>query len=464
MREAFLGFIIVFIELCFLMILSDFSCSYEEVGGEIGQDTTWGPNTTYYVSSNIAVDRVTLIIQEGTVIKFASGLSIQLMFDQSGLDVNGTATSSVVFTSMNDDSHVETITGSSGNPSPGDWDGLSVYQGTGQFDYCLILYGGDGTSGANVSFDHASADSYFRNSRTEYSTNYGIRIDDCSPEFRGSAFANNDGYGVYIDGPTANPDFGYGEGLANNAFESNGEYHLYNNTNRTINTIGGWYGSTMFWLSAFTGKAEHDKVTLIWRSEYEVDNVGFAIYRNETAGEGYTKIAFVISAKDSDKPNDYEFIDEQVQPGHTYYYLEDIDLSGQHKKSYIIHLTPVEETPCSCEPELPSTKLPAQKKREAPPRQDSVFANYPNPCNAETWIPYSLAEPANIAIQIYDVRGHLIRELRLGYRLAGFYLSRVKAAYWDGKDSISQQVGSGIYFYRLSAGSFSAVRKMVVLE
>jgi hypothetical protein len=387
------------------------------------------------------------------------------MSGQTRLDVNGTAASSVVFTSMNDDSQGETITGSNSNPSPGDWDGLIVYEGTGQFDCCLILYGGDGANCANVSFDHASPNSYFRNTRTEYSANYGVRIDGCSPEFRGSTFANNGVYGVYVDGTTANPDFGNGVGLASNTFESNGKYHLYNNTNRTINTIGGWYGSTMFWLSAFAGKAEHDKATLIWRSESEVDNVGFAIYRSESADKGYTKIAFVIGSQDSETPNDHEFVDQQVQPGRTYYYyLEDISLSGERKKSHIIHLTPAEEIPCSCEPELPSIKLPTQSKWEALPRYNSVSANYPNPCNAETWFPYSLAESADVAVQIYDVQGHLIRELRLGYRPAGFYLGRAKAVHWDGRDSIGQRVGSGIYFYRLSAGSFSAVRKMVVSE
>jgi hypothetical protein len=91
--------------------------------------------------------------------------------------------------------------------------------------------------------------------------------------------------------------------------------------------------------------------------------------------------------------------------------------------------------------------------------------NYPNPFNPETWIPYALAEECDMAtIVIYSVLGEEIRRLDLGHRNAGFYTTRDRAAYWDGKNEDGTQVASGVYFYQIKADDFSAVRKMVVLK
>ncbi len=88
--------------------------------------------------------------------------------------------------------------------------------------------------------------------------------------------------------------------------------------------------------------------------------------------------------------------------------------------------------------------------------------NYPNPFNPETWIPYQLAEPSNVVIKIYKSTGELIRTIDLGYKQAGFYNDKLKSAYWDGKDDNGQTVGSGIYFYTIQAGNFTATRKMLL--
>jgi len=58
----------------------------------------------------------------------------------------------------------------------------------------------------------------------------------------------------------------------------------------------------------------------------------------------------------------------------------------------------------------------------------------------------------------------LIRTLNLGYRDAGFHFSRNRAAYWDGLNSVSEMVASGIYFYQMKAGDFSAMRRMVIVK
>ena len=94
--------------------------------------------------------------------------------------------------------------------------------------------------------------------------------------------------------------------------------------------------------------------------------------------------------------------------------------------------------------------------------ETKVLPNYPNPFNPETWIPYQLAEAAHVQIRIYDVVGHLVRELDLGTKLASSYLSKPQAAYWDGGNDMGETVSSGVYFYTLEAGDYRRTRRMII--
>ncbi len=96
------------------------------------------------------------------------------------------------------------------------------------------------------------------------------------------------------------------------------------------------------------------------------------------------------------------------------------------------------------------------------PSSTALFVNYPNPFNPETWIPYQLSQPSQVTLTIYDVRGVAVRTLNIGWKPAGYYISRSRAAYWDGKNSVGVQVASGVYFYTLTAGEFTATRKMFI--
>ena len=98
------------------------------------------------------------------------------------------------------------------------------------------------------------------------------------------------------------------------------------------------------------------------------------------------------------------------------------------------------------------------------PRETELLANYPNPFNPETWIPYRLAEDAFVTLTIYDGNGQIIRTLEVGHRIASAYEGRSKAAHWDGRNDLGEQVASGVYFYTLTAGDFSATRKMLILK
>ena len=98
------------------------------------------------------------------------------------------------------------------------------------------------------------------------------------------------------------------------------------------------------------------------------------------------------------------------------------------------------------------------------PKETALLLNYPNPFNPETWIPYHLAEPAEVTLRIYDSNGQVVRTLAFGHQAAGFYEGRHRAAYWDGRNAQGEPVASGVYFYHLSAGDYSATRRMVIVK
>ena len=94
----------------------------------------------------------------------------------------------------------------------------------------------------------------------------------------------------------------------------------------------------------------------------------------------------------------------------------------------------------------------------------SLMLNYPNPFNPETWIPYQLATPAEVTLTVFSSDGQLVRTLDLGHKPAGVYQHRSRAAYWDGRNNIGERVASGLYFYTLTAGDFTATRKMLIMK
>ena len=112
----------------------------------------------------------------------------------------------------------------------------------------------------------------------------------------------------------------------------------------------------------------------------------------------------------------------------------------------------------------PSTPTAVQSSSTMLPTQTALLDNFPNPFNPDTYIPYQLHTPSQVRLSIYDIRGALIREIDLGYRTAGPYLTSTDAAHWDGRDHRGQRVASGVYLYRLQAGPVAQVRKMVLVK
>ena len=96
------------------------------------------------------------------------------------------------------------------------------------------------------------------------------------------------------------------------------------------------------------------------------------------------------------------------------------------------------------------------------PDVTNLLPNYPNPFNPETWIPYQLSKSADVTFTIYNMRGVVVRELALGYKSAGYYTSKNRAAYWDGRNNLGEKVAAGVYFSTLKAGDYTATRKMLI--
>jgi len=267
-----------------------------------------------------------------------------------------------------------------------------------------------------------------------YSTYLGGGNDDAGSGIAVDSFDNAyvTGYTLSSDFPTENPYQGSNAG-GRDVFVTK----LLSNGSPTLVE-----------LSLLTAIASADGVILRWRTEAEIDNVGFTVYRSSGKDGNYTRLAFIPGAEDSETSNDYQFTDKEVEPGKTYfYYLEDIDLAGEKSKSEIIKVI-----------------LPPAQPALAVPTEFRLLQNYPNPFNPDTWLPYELAKDATVTIRIYNVKRQLVRQLDLGVQKTGSYLDKQKAAYWDGKDRVGKVVTSGLYFYTLKAGDFTATRRMIVVK
>ena len=136
--------------------------------------------------------------------------------------------------------------------------------------------------------------------------------------------------------------------------------------------------------------------------------------------------------------------------------LVSYDIYGQHK---IRDITSILVS-------LPNPVDPHNKKRVTlgQVKRNQLLQNYPNPFNPETWIPFRLADKSDVTIEIFNSTGEMIRALSIGTLEAENYTTRSKAVYWDGQNDEGEHVTSGLYFYTLTAGDFSATRKMLILK
>jgi hypothetical protein len=207
-------------------------------------------------------------------------------------------------------------------------------------------------------------------------------------------------------------------------------------------------------LSSLTASVEDSQVILKWVTASEINNLGFDVYRSESRDGKYVKVnsAYIKGAGTDATPHDYQFADESAVFGKTYYYyLETISFSGERERTNIIKV-------------IIDASGKAKVTGLMQPAKPALLQNFPNPFNPETWIPFHLADDADVTIRIFDIRGKQIRTIHLGQISAGYYETRGNAAFWDGRDSYGQEVSSGIYFYNLTAGTFSATKKLTIIK
>lgn len=164
--------------------------------------------------------------------------------------------------------------------------------------------------------------------------------------------------------------------------------------------------------------------------------------------------------------------------------VDDLILVSNHfgevytEQNTILQLSPRSEARKVCDmldaapynsPEIQKLKnhmiwLLAMDRRTSLPISPRLLPNYPNPFNPETWIPYHLAQSSHVSMAIYNISGQLMRKLDLGYREAGFYTGRDKAAHWNGTNDSGEKLASGLYFCVMQAGEFIATHRMLLIK
>jgi len=202
-------------------------------------------------------------------------------------------------------------------------------------------------------------------------------------------------------------------------------------------------------LRLFSAAGNYSTIVLTWITATEIDNAGFNIHRGLGKEGPNIQLNEVLIPAQGDELQGatYSFTDYDVTNGVIYYYwLEDVDLRGNST----IH-GPVSAIPTSVE-----------DREEAPiPTDFSLAQNYPNPFNATTAISYQLSgvSPQRTTLKVYNIAGQEVRTLVDEEQAPGYY-----SVSWDGRDNLDKDVSSGIYFYRLQAGSYTEMKKMVLLK
>jgi len=193
-------------------------------------------------------------------------------------------------------------------------------------------------------------------------------------------------------------------------------------------------------LTSFTTNTITNTVELQWITASELNNSGFEIQRKFNTSE-FESIGFINGNGTTTEESNYSFTDYNLTEGQYSYRLKQIDFDGTFEFSNEINV------------EINS------------PENFSLAQNYPNPFNPSTTIKYSIpnvtlsgVEGSRVQLKVFDVLGNEVATLVNEYKNAGSY--EVDFSTTGGATSLS----SGVYFYKLSAGSFVQTKKMILLK
>ena len=185
-------------------------------------------------------------------------------------------------------------------------------------------------------------------------------------------------------------------------------------------------------LESFTANAEGNSVRINWRTGSELNNARFEIERKEPSKNksSWIFISSVEGSGTTTNPQEYYFLDKDLDAGIYDYRLKQIDLDGSYRYSDVA--------------EVSINK----------PLTFSLSQNYPNPFNPSTTIKYSIPHDEFVSLEVYDILGNEVEILVSEKQKKGEY-----DVLFNGDN-----IASGIYIYRLIAGNFVALRKFVLIK
>jgi hypothetical protein len=184
-------------------------------------------------------------------------------------------------------------------------------------------------------------------------------------------------------------------------------------------------------LTSFTANAVNNYIELKWNTATEVNNYGFEIHRSsKTLNDDWKKIGFVEGYGNSNSPKSYTYLDNELTAGSEFKYrLKQIDNDGQFEYSKIVEVI-------------------------IAPSRFELLQNYPNPFNPNTTIEYTIPVESFVELSVFNSLGQNVKMLVNENQTSGNYKVNFSA---DG-------LSSGVYYYRIKAGTFTDFKKIILLK
>ncbi len=187
-------------------------------------------------------------------------------------------------------------------------------------------------------------------------------------------------------------------------------------------------------LVSFTATSNRMNADLRWSTATEVNNYGFEVERRQSAD--WSKVGFVAGAGTSNSPRDYSYTDNNLSSGRYTYRLKQVDNNGAFSYHGSVEVVITETATTSF----------------------ALSQNYPNPFNPSTQIQYSLEKTAQVSLKVYNVLGNEVATLVNGRQEAGSYTVPFNS------NKVTPSLSSGVYLYRLEAGSFVSTKRLILMK
>jgi Secretion system C-terminal sorting domain len=256
-------------------------------------------------------------------------------------------------------------------------------------------------------------------------------------EFVGDATGSDDVVKLYIDPNPANPEPAVPdlENSDSNTDETIGSFALRQGSQAYDVQFDGlriskiWEEVLPVELTSLSANVSNNNVNLNWTTKTEINNSGFEVQR-KTANSNWEDISFVRGYGTSSETHKYTYTDENLNTGKYFYRLKQVDLNGSYKYSDVVSATVNQ------------------------PFKFDLAQNYPNPFNPSTTIKFSIPKASNVTLRVYNLLGQEVQTLINGFKQAGNYEIKFNA----------RELTTGMYLYKLEAGAFSSVRKMILMK